>query len=71
MSSDQSQRSVTPDFTHPAFTAVVTPNPDGGWLTILTLRDGATLSKWFQDEERARRYPDELAGWLNRKQMTH
>ena len=54
------------DLTHPSFSASVEPNRDGGWLTVVNLGDGASLTKWFPSQDEARRYPDELAAWLNR-----
>jgi hypothetical protein len=44
--------------------ASVTENPDGGWITRVELGDGASLSKWFDDQTDARSYADELAAWL-------
>ena len=41
-----------------------------GWVTELTLDDGAIVTKWFETEEAARRYPLELAAWLRRKDVT-
>jgi hypothetical protein len=33
-------------------------------VTVVDLGDGMTLSKLFDREDDARRYGDELAGWL-------
>ena len=41
-----------------------------GWVTELTLEDGAIVTKWFETEEAARRYPLELAAWLRRKDIS-
>ena len=49
------------------FSAHVAPDADSGWLTVIVLHDGASVSKWFEDEDDARRYPIELAAWLQRK----
>ena len=47
-----------------AFSSSVQPNRDGGWLTVVNLGDGASLTKWFSSKDEAKRYPDELAAWL-------
>ena len=65
MAIEQLPECETTDGTDSPFTAIFTANADGGWLTVLKLGDGATLSRWFPDEEDARRYPDELTAWLN------
>jgi hypothetical protein len=49
------------------FSAHVAPDAEGGWLTVILLHDGASVSKWFEDEDAARRYPIELEAWLQRK----
>jgi hypothetical protein len=46
------------------FSTSVAPTPRGEWLTVVDLGDGMTLSKLFDREDDARRYGDELAGWL-------
>jgi hypothetical protein len=46
------------------FSASVQRNRDGGWLTVVQLGDGATLTKWFSSQDEAERYPGELAEWL-------
>ena len=66
MANQQSQRSMRVTDTERLFSSAVRPNPDGGWLTEVSLCDGATLTKWFPTEDDARRYPDELASWLER-----
>ena len=48
------------------FDAVIRADLEG-WVTIIDLGKGATLSKWFPDEEHARRYPVELMSWLSRR----
>jgi hypothetical protein len=50
----------------PAFSASIRPNRDGGWLTVVHLGDGASLTKWFPSQDEAKRYPGELAEWLAR-----
>jgi hypothetical protein len=50
--------------TTPAFSASIRPNHDGGWLAVVHLGDGASLTKWFSSQDEAKRYPDELAAWL-------
>jgi hypothetical protein len=68
--SPRSER-VEPPSSAPAqaepFAASIGPDADGGWLTVVLLHDGASVSKWFEDEDAARRYPIELAAWLQRK----
>ena len=46
------------------FSTSVASTPRGEWLTVVDLGDGITLSKLFDREDEARRYGDELAGWL-------
>jgi hypothetical protein len=46
------------------FSAHVTAHPGGGWITVVVLGDGASVSKWFPAEAEARHYPDELIAWL-------
>ena len=53
-----------PDTTHATFSASVEPNRDGGWLTVVNLGEGASLTKWFASKDEAQRYPVELAEWL-------
>lgn len=38
--------------------------PRGKWVTVVDLGDGMTLRKFFDREDDARGYGDELAGWL-------
>ena len=66
MANEHSTRSTQSDTTTPAFSASVRPNRDGGWLTVVNLGDGTSLTKWFSSQDEARRYPDELAEWLTR-----
>ena len=44
--------------------STVSAHPGGGWATVVTLGDGATLTKVFDSEPEALRYSDELADWL-------
>ena len=67
MANEQSHASMHLTVTERPFSAGVRPNPDGGWLAEVHLSDGATLTKWFPQEEDARRYPDELADWLRHR----
>ena len=53
------------EMTRSRFSASVEPNRDGGWLTVVNLGDGASLTKWFQNQDEAERYPTELAAWLS------
>jgi hypothetical protein len=45
----------------------VDPHPDGGWLAVVGLGDGASVTKWFAHREGADAYGDELADWLERR----
>jgi hypothetical protein len=47
--------------------AHVDPHPDGGWLAVVGLGDGASVTKWFAHREGADAYGDELAAWLERR----
>jgi hypothetical protein len=44
--------------------ATVRPGARGGWVATIELGEGASLSRWFEDETAASHYPDELAQWL-------
>ena len=46
------------------FSSTVSTHPSGGWATVVNLGDGATLTKVFDSEPEALRYPEELADWL-------
>lgn len=47
------------------FSASVQPTHDGGWITVVHLGDGLSLTKWFPSEDEAHKYPEELAAWLS------
>ena len=47
--------------------AHVDPHPNGGWLAVVGLGDGASVTKWFAQRESADAYGDELAAWLERR----
>lgn len=64
MANEHAAGPVHPETTIPAFSASVRPNVDGGWLTVVNLGDGASLTKWFPSQDEADRYPEELAKWL-------
>lgn len=66
MANEHATGRVQPETTTPAFSSSVRPNLDGGWLTVVNLGDGASLTKWFPSQDEARRYPNELAEWLAR-----
>ena len=66
MANEHPAKSVQSDATSAAISASVQPNRDGGWLTVVNLGDGASLTKWFANQDEAKRYPDELAAWLTR-----
>jgi hypothetical protein len=64
MANEHPPKSVQPETTSARFSASVQPNHDGGWLIVVNLGEGASLTKWFASQDEARRYPDELAKWL-------
>ena len=66
MVDEHTSKSVQPGRTTSGFSASVEPNRDGGWLTVVNLGDGASLTKWFASHDEAQRYPGELAKWLTR-----
>ena len=66
MASEHQAKSAQSHTTPAAFSASVRANRDGGWLTVVNLGDGASLTKWFASKDEANRYPDELAAWLTR-----
>ena len=66
MASEHPTRPVESGTTTPEFSASIHPNRDGGWLTVVNLGDGASLTKWFPSQDEATRYPGELAEWLAR-----
>jgi hypothetical protein len=64
MRNEHPPKSVQSLTTQATFSSSVQPNRDGGWLTVVNLGDGASLTKWFASKDEANRYPDELAAWL-------
>ena len=64
MANEHATGPVQPETTPHAFSASVRPNRDGGWLTVVNLGDGASLTKWFPSQDEANRYPEELSNWL-------
>ena len=66
MRDDERGRRVHSAATQPptTFSTSVAPTRRGEWVTVVDLGDGMTLSKLFDREDDARRYGDELAGWL-------
>lgn len=66
MRDDDQGRRVHSAATQPptTFSTSVAPMSRGKWVTVVDLGDGMTLSKLFDREADARRYGDELAGWL-------
>jgi len=67
MPDEQPYASPSSAQTQRPFNASITPNPDGGWLAIVSMGDGASLTKWFQTREGAEGYGDELAAWLEQR----
>ena len=64
MANEQPPKSMQSPTTNSELSASIQPNRDGGWLTVVHLGDGASLTKWFASQDEAQRYPDELAAWL-------
>jgi hypothetical protein len=56
--------------THRPFNSSVAENPGGGWVAVVNMGDGASVTKWFQTREGAERYGDELAAWLDQRRET-
>jgi hypothetical protein len=50
------------------FTTAVEPSPDGRWLAVVNLGDGASATKVCDDQAEAARYGEELLRWLGRRQ---
>ena len=50
-----------------AFTTSVEPSPDGRWLAVVNLGDGASATKVCDDQAEAARYGEELIRWLGRR----
>ena len=48
------------------FSVTVEAHPPHGWLVVINLGEWASVTKWFEAEEEAVRYPEELADWLSR-----
>ena len=46
------------------FKTSVEAEPDGRWLAVVNLGDGASVSKLFDSRFEALHYGDELAAWL-------
>ena len=51
----------------PSFTTSVEPAPDGRWLAVVNLGDGASATKVCDDQAEAARYGEELLRWLGRR----
>jgi hypothetical protein len=68
MANEHPRAPAQSEMTQCGFSASVEPNQDGGWLTVVNLGDGASLTKWFASQDEAQRYPDELAAWLQQSQ---
>jgi hypothetical protein len=68
------RRAVQPDdaprpepYDTPPFTTSVEPSPDGRWLAVVNLGDGASATKVCDDQAEAARYGEELLRWLGRQ----
>jgi hypothetical protein len=66
------QRQVPPSSveTPRPFNTAIAENPDGGWVAVVSMGDGASVTKWFQTREDAEGYGDELAAWLDQRRET-
>ena len=53
----------------PPFTTSVEPHPDGRWVAIVNLGDGASATKVCDDQAEAARYGEELLRWLGRRRV--
>jgi hypothetical protein len=62
---EQPQHPVSAKVTVRPFSHSVTVHPDGGWLIVVDLSEGVTLSKWFPHEQDAYCYAEQLAAWLS------
>ena len=51
------------------FTTSVEPSPDGRWLAVVNLGDGASATKVCDDQDEATRYGEELLRWLGRRRQ--
>ena len=51
------------------FTTSVEPSPDGRWLAVVNLGDGASATKVCDDQAEAARYGEELLRWLGRRRQ--
>ena len=49
------------------FTTSVEPSPDGRWLAVVNLGDGASATKVCDNQAEAARYGEELIRWLGRR----
>jgi|RhiMethySRZTD1v2_1073278.scaffolds.fasta_scaffold20142_4 hypothetical protein len=65
MANEHPRTPTQSETTQSGIAASVEPNRDGGWLTVVNLGDGASLTKWFPSRDEAQRYPAELVAWLN------
>ena len=53
----------------PPFTTSVEPSPDGRWLAVVNLGDGASATKVCEDKAEAARYGQELLRWLGSRRQ--
>ena len=51
------------------FTTSIEPHPDGRWVAVVNLGDGASATKVCDDKAEASRYGDELLRWLGRRRV--
>jgi hypothetical protein len=70
---DSRRRAVPPEapglepYDTPPFTTSVEPAPDGRWLAVVNLGDGASATKVCDDQAEAAKYGEELLRWLGRR----
>jgi hypothetical protein len=51
------------------FTTWVEAHPDGRWVAVVNLGDGASATKVCENEAEASRYGEELLRWLGRRRL--
>ena len=69
MSSEHEHTAISSTGERTRLVARVNPHPSGGWVAVVGLGDGASVTKWFAHREPADAYGDELAAWLEHRRM--
>jgi len=66
----QSDRAIDRDAHDLApFSTSVEPSPDGRWLAVVNLGDGASATKVCDNQAEAAKYGEELLRWLGNRQV--